>query len=295
MSTIVVDPTDAVAGAAARVRAVVRSVPVGVRIAGLIVVLYLLAALVPGLLQTHDAFTTDLDASLQGPSLSYLFGTDQSGRDLFSRVIEGTRQSLAIGLGATALSFLIALTLGITAGLGPRFVDGAINRFLEVLFAFPTLFLALLFVAVFGQTVTTQIVAVAIGTAPGYARIIRGQFLTVKSSTYVEAARAVGHPYPRIVRQHVFPNAMRPLVVMFTLGVGQAIVWASGLAFLGLGVAPPSPEWGALLDAGRNYVTSAWWLEVMPGVAIVVFALSLTIVGRHVQERLEGKVKVQLL
>ncbi|MDP2712578.1 MAG: ABC transporter permease [Solirubrobacteraceae bacterium] len=293
MSTIAIDAPGA--AGAARIGALLRSLPVGVRIAGAIVALYLLAAVLPGLLQPHDPFATDLDAALQGPSVAHPFGTDQSGRDVLSRVIEGTRQSLAIGVGATALSFVFALALGIAAGLGGKLVDGAINRFLEVLFAFPILFVALLFVAVFGQSVTTQIIAVAIGTAPGYARIIRGQFLTVKGSAYVEAARAVGHSYGKIVRQHVFPNAMRPLVVMFTLGVGQAIVWASGLAFLGLGVAPPSPEWGALLDAGRAYVTSAWWLELTPGLAIVVFALSVTIVGRHVQERLEGKVKVQPL
>ncbi|MDA0183044.1 ABC transporter permease [Solirubrobacter phytolaccae] len=292
MTAITLQPR---AARASRTGAFLRSVPPGVKLAALVVALYVLAAVAPGVLQPHDPFSTDLDSSLLAPSLQHPFGTDQSGRDLFSRVVEGARQSLAIGIGATALSFVIALVLGIAAGLGPRLVDGGVNRFLEVLFAFPTLFLALLFVAVFGQTVTTQIVAVAIGTAPGYARIIRGQFLQVKGSTYVEAARAVGHPYPRIVAQHIFPNAMRPLVVMFTLGVGQAIVWASGLAFLGLGVAPPSPEWGALLDAGRNYTTSAWWLEVMPGLAIVLFALSVTVVGRHIQERLEGKVKVQAL
>jgi peptide/nickel transport system permease protein len=148
--------------------------------------------------------------------------------------------------------------------------------------------LALLVVAIFGPSVTTEIVAVGVGTAPGYARMIRGQVIAVKDSGYVEAARALGHPYGRVVRRHIFPNAMRPLVVLMTLGVGQAIVWASGLAFVGLGVAPPSPEWGALLDAGRNLVTHAWWLEVMPGLAIVLFALSMTTLGRNIQQRLEG-------
>ena len=182
----------------------------------------------------------------------------------------------------------IAVVLGVVAGLSGSFVDGAINRGIEVLFAFPVLLLALLFVAVFGPSATTEIVAVGLGTAPGYARMIRGQVLAVRGSAYVEAAQALGHPYLRIVRRHIFPNAMRPLVVLVTLGVGQSIVWASGLAFLGLGVPPPAPEWGALLDAGRNYVTQAWWVEVMPGVAIVLFALSLTAIGRHIQKELEG-------
>jgi peptide/nickel transport system permease protein len=266
-------------------------VPMGVYVACGLVAGFVIAAFAPGLLQTHSPFHTDLYATLASPSLGHLFGTDQSGRDVYSRVIEGTHQSLAIGVGATTLSTSLALLLGVSAGLGGRAVDGIVSRFLEVMFAFPNLFLALLLVTVFEATTATLIVAVGIGTAPGYARMIRGQFLAVKNAGYVEAARALGHPPWRIVRQHIFPNAMRPLVAMITLGLGQSIVWASGLAFLGLGVAPPSPEWGALLDAGRNYVVSAWWLEVMPGLAIIVFALSVTIIGQHLQERLEGRVR----
>ncbi|MDH2399886.1 ABC transporter permease [Bradyrhizobium sp. SSUT18] len=268
-----------------------RSVPAGVYLAAAIILLYVLAALTPTLLQTHAPFRTDLDATLQSPSLAHLFGTDQSGRDLYSRVIEGTRQSLAIGVGATTLSMTLALIFGVSAGLAGGAVDGAISRFLEVLFAFPNLFLGLLLITVFEATTTTLIIAVGVGTAPGYARMIRGQFLTVKHAGYVEAARALGHPYWRIVRRHIFPNAMRPLVAMITLGLGQSIVWASSLAFLGLGVAPPSPEWGALLDAGRQYVTRAWWLEVMPGLAIIAFALSVTTIGRYLQQRLEGRAR----
>jgi len=267
------------------------SVPARVYLAGAVVLIFLVAALAPDLLQTHNAFKVDLNATLQPPSSAHFFGTDQAGRDLYSRIIRGAGQSLAIGIGATALSMTLAVLLGVTAGLSGRIVDGAISRLLDTLFAFPTLFLALLFVTVFGSTVTTQIVAVGIGTAPGYARMIRGQVLAVRGAPYVEAAIALGHPFGRVVRQHIFPNAMRPLVAMLTLGVGQSIIWASGLAFLGLGVAPPSPEWGALLDAGRNYITRAWWLEVMPGLAIVVFALCVTVIGRHLQDRLEGKVQ----
>jgi len=270
--------------------ALAASVPGSVGLAGAVLLFFLVAALWPQALQTHDPLQMDLAAVLQAPSAAHLFGTDQTGRDTYSRLIEGTRQSLGIGLGATALSLGLALLLGVTAGLGGRVADAVISRVLDVLFAFPTLFLALLFVTVFGVSVATLIVAVGVGTAPGYARMIRGQVLAVRGAGYVEAARALGHAPARIVRQHILPNAIRPLVVMLTLGVGQSIVWASGLAFLGLGVAPPSPEWGALLDAGRSYVTRAWWLEVMPGLAIVAFALSVTVIGRHLQDRLEGKV-----
>ena len=276
----------------ADVVAVIRSVPVSVYLAAAIIMLYILAAVTPELLQSHAPFRTDLRATIQPPSFAHLLGTDQSGRDLYSRVVEGTRQSLAIGLGATALSTTLALILGVSAGLAGRVVDGVISRLLEVLFAFPNLFLGLLLIAVFEATTTTLIFAVGVGTAPGYARMVRGQFLAVKGAGYVEAARALGHPYWRIVLRHIFPNAMRPLVAMITLGFGQSIVWASSLAFLGLGVAPPSPEWGALLDAGRQFVTRAWWLEVMPGLAIIVFALSVTVIGRHLQQRLEGRVRV---
>ncbi|MGX6448828.1 ABC transporter permease [Patulibacter sp. S7RM1-6] len=275
-------------GSRARAVRAVRGARPGVLLAGLVLLFFVVAATAPGLLTSRGPSEIDLGAALQAPSPEHLLGTDQNGRDVYARIVHGARQSLAIGLGATALSTTIAVVLGFAAGLSRRAVDGAINRGLEVLFAFPVLLLALLFVTVLGASAATQIVAVGVGTAPGYARMIRGQVLAVRGSPYVEAAGALGHPYGRVVRRHVFPNAMRPLVVVVTLGVGQAIVWASGLAFLGLGVAPPSPEWGALLEAGKNYIQKAWWLEVMPGLAIVAFALAVTTLGRALQQRLEG-------
>lgn len=247
------------------------------------------AALFPWLMATHDPLAFDFAAALQGPSLAHPAGTDESGRDLYSRIVFGTRESLLIGLGATGLSLSIALVLGVTAGLGGRIADAVVSRGLDVLFAFPMLLVALLFVAIFGPSATTQMVAVGIGTAPGYARMIRGQVLSVRTSPYVEAAHAVGHSPWRVLRQHVVPNAVRPLIAVATLCIGQSIVWASGLSFLGLGVAPPSPEWGALLDAGRAYMSHAWWLEVLPGLAIVLLALAVTTIGRHLQQRLEGQ------
>ena len=268
----------------------VRSIRPGVALAGLVVAFFVVAMIVPSLLTSQDPYAINLEQTLQSPSWAHIMGTDQSGRDLYARIVYGARESLLIGLGATALGMGLAIVFGTLAGLGNKWVDGIISRGVEVMFAFPILLLALLFVAVFGPSVTTEIVAVGLGTAPGYARMVRGQVLAVRDSGYVEAARALGHPYASIIRRHIFPNAMRPLVVVMTLGVGQSIVWASGIAFLGLGVPPPSPEWGALLNAGRNYITQAWWLEVMPGVAIVLFSLSLTTLGRHLQQRLEGGV-----
>jgi peptide/nickel transport system permease protein len=253
----------------------------------LVLAFFAIALVAPSVLASRDPFALDLVNSLRPPSVEHWFGTDESGRDLYTRIVHGARQSLLIGIGATALSLTIALVLGSVAALAGRFVAGTVNRIVEVLFAFPTLLLALLLVAVLGPSAWTQVVAVGVGTAPGYARMIRGQILSAKNSGYVEAAVALGHPRGWILRTHVLPNAIRPLVAVFALSVGQSIVWASSLSFLGLGVAPPAPEWGALLDAGKIYVTQAWWLTVLPGLVIVLLALATTTVGKHIQSALE--------
>jgi peptide/nickel transport system permease protein len=257
--------------------------------AALFLALVLAWAVLPSVFTSGSPFDTDIDAALQGPSLDHFFGTDASGRDIYTRVVFGARSSLLIGVGATALALVAAIAFGFAAGLGGRFFDGAISRFLEVVLALPGLLLALLFIAMFGPGVATEIVAVAIGSAAGYAWMVRGQVIAVKDSDYVSAARALGHQPRRIIAQHVFPNAMRPLVVLATMGVGQSIVWASSLSFLGLGVAPPAPEWGAMLDAGRDFVSTAWWLELFPGLAIVGCTLAVTVLGRYLQQRLEGR------
>jgi peptide/nickel transport system permease protein len=261
---------------------------IGTAVPLVIVLLVLVAAVAPGLLTQRSPTAIDLRHALLGPSFHHLFGTDDAGRDQFTRVVYGARESLGIGLGATGLATAVAIMLGFAAGLAGGLVDTAISRILEVAFAFPVLLLALLLIAIRGPSVTTEIVAVGIGSAPGYARMVRGQVLHVRQADYIEAAGALGHSRWAVIRRHLFPNAMRPLVAMITLGVGQSIVWASGLAFLGLGVAPPSPEWGALLDAGRLYITTSWWLEIMPGLVIVLVALSVTSLGRTWQHRLEG-------
>jgi peptide/nickel transport system permease protein len=246
------------------------------------------AAVAPGLLVDGTPTAIDLKSTLQAPSWAHPFGTDDAGRDLFTRVVYGARESLGIGLGATALAFVIAIVLGFTAALAGGVVDAAITRVLEVAFAFPALLLALLVIAVRGPSLATSIVAVGIGSAPGYARMVRGQVLAVRQAGFIEAAAALGHPRFTVIRRHLFPNAMRPLVAVATLGVGQSIVWASALSFLGLGVAPPSSEWGALLDAGRLHITTSWWLEILPGVVIVLVAISVTSLGRTLQNRLGG-------
>jgi peptide/nickel transport system permease protein len=276
------------ATALARLRGIRLRVRPGTILSSLIVGVLLVAVIAPAVLTHRSPTATDLEHTLLPPSLSHPFGTDDAGRDLYTRVVYGARESLGIGVGATALAMGIAILLGFAGGLAGGVVDMVIARVLEVAFAFPVLLLALLLIAIRGPSVTTEIVAVGIGSAPGYARMVRGQVLAVRQADYVTAAAALGHSPWAVIRRHLFPNAMRPLVAMITLGVGQSIVWASGLAFLGLGVAPPSPEWGALLDSGRMYITTSWWLEIMPGVIIVLVALSVTSLGRTLQHRLEG-------
>jgi peptide/nickel transport system permease protein len=261
----------------------------GIVLAWLVVLFLLISVTFPGLIAKDGPLNVDPSRTLLGPSLSHPFGTDQSGRDVFSRVVYGARESLSIGIAATVTGLAIAIVLGFAAGLGPRWLDMTVSRFLEILFAFPSLLLALLFVAMFGAGVGSLIIAVGIGSAPGYARMIRGQVLAVRNAPYVEAARVLGHRPLRIMARNMFPNAMRPLLVLGTLGIGQSIVWASALSFLGLGAAPPAPEWGAMLAAGRDFISTAWWLEFFPGAVIVATALAATALGRHLQQRMEGR------
>jgi peptide/nickel transport system permease protein len=279
----------ALASAPARSALVTRlsRAPWGLSLAIAFAVLLLVAVIVPQALTTHLPTAIDYQAALQPPSLAHPFGTDESGRDLYTRIVWGARDSLTIGLGAAAVGVGLALVLGTLAALGVKPVAVVIDRFVEIMFAFPALLLALLLIAIAGPSAATQVFAVGIGTAPGYARMIRGQILGARNSGYVEAATALGHSRWRILRAHVLPNALRPLVAVFALSIGQSIVWASSLSFLGLGVAPPASEWGALLDAGRQYLTTAWWLVVIPGLVIVAVALAATTIGRHIQARLE--------
>jgi peptide/nickel transport system permease protein len=278
----------------ATTRAVRRPTVFGrLRFGPILSVLFLLflvtAVLDPSLIAHYQPLAVNPAKSLEAPSLAHVFGTDESGRDVFSRVIYGSAPSLSIGVAATALGILIAVVLGALAGLGGRVVDAVINRFLEILFAFPALLLALLFVTIFGASVTSLIISVGLGSAPGYARMVRGQVISVRNSPYVEASYVLGHSGWRVLTRTILPNAMRPLLVLTTLGIGQSIVWASSLSFLGLGAAPPAPEWGAMLADGREFISTAWWVELFPGAMIVLVTLATTSLGRYLQRRLEGR------
>ncbi|MCB8877499.1 ABC transporter permease [Acidisoma silvae] len=254
-----------------------------------ILALVVLAAVWPHVLAPTDPYDIDPTSAFLPPSSAHWFGTDQSGRDAFSRVIHGTRPSLLIGLLSIATALAVGGILGLAAVLGGRAVDHAVARVIDVLFAFPGLILALICIAILGASPVTLAIAVGVGSSGGYARIIRAQGLIVSTSGYVAAARMLGHAPRRILFLTILPNIARPLLPLFTLGIGQCIVWATGLSFLGLGVQPPEAEWGALLADSRSYTALAWWLTVFPGAMIAVTSLSLTILGRYLQARFDGR------
>lgn len=246
-----------------------------------IVVVMVVAVIQPSILAPGDPTAIDPSQAMQPPGWGAWFGTDESGRDVWTRVIHGASDSLGVGVAATAIGTGLALVLGFAAGLGPRWLDQGVARVIEVLYALPTMVLALLLVAVQGPGVAASVLAVGLATAPGYARILRARARTVADSGYVAAAQLEGRSGAWILRRHVVPNSLWPLVAVVTLGIGQAVVWVAALSFIGLGAEPPSSEWGALLNAGRVYLTSAWWLTVSPGLAITATAAALTVLGRR--------------
>lgn len=246
------------------------------------------AAIAPQTLAPYSPLETNLLNTLAPPSWQHWLGTDEIGRDLFSRIVYGARESLSIGLLAMLIAMLLAAPLGFLAALAPPLVRNTADRFIEVLLSFPTLLVALLFVTILGQSPLNVAIAVGIGSAPGYARLIRGQTLLVRTSAYVEVAVALGHSRARVLWQHVVPNVIRPLIPVTGLGIGKSVVWSSSLSFLGLGVKPPSSEWGALLAAGKSQLLEAPWLMVVPGTAVVLVALSFSTLFSYIQARSEG-------
>jgi len=263
-----------------------RRIGVAEGLAGAVALFLVLSAVVPQLLAPGDPLAIDPLRAFQPPALPHWFGTDESGRDLYTRVVHGTGNSLLIGVLATTIGLGLGVLLGTLAGMLGGFVDFTVNRVLEVLFAFPGLLLALLVILIYGPGVATATIAVGLSTAPGYARIIRAQLVQVRSSAFVEAATVQGLTPRRILARHILPNTLAPLLVLATLGVGQAIVWATALSYLGLGAQPPAAEWGAMLSAGRTYITSAWWMSFFPGLFIVLTAVTATTLGRAIERRM---------
>lgn len=256
-------------------------------IASAVLLVLLLCTIAPGLLAPYPPLAIEPANAFQPPSPAHPFGTDDSGRDVLSRVVFGAGDSLAIGVLATLAGLVAGVVIGAVAGgsrgrtLAP--LRTVADRVIEALFAFPALLLALLLISVRGPGVASVVLAVAISTAPGYARMVRGGVRQALGSGPVEAARLQGDRGPRVWASLVLPEAMRPVLVLATLGVGQAVVLAAALGFLGLGTPPPAPEWGAMLNAGRPYLTKAWWLTFFPGLMILAVGLATTVLGRALE------------
>ncbi|KAB2582157.1 hypothetical protein BS297_27380 [Rhodococcus erythropolis] len=248
-----------------------------------------IATVAPKVLTRTDPYATDPSAAFTGPTLAHVFGTDHAGRDVFSRIVYGTQQSLLIGVLATTIGLIGGLVLGLGSALGPRAADLVLGRIIEVMFAFPVILTALMLISILGSGAGPLIVAVGVGVIPDTARLIRAQALKVRSMDYVVASRALGRSKAQVVARTVVPNVARPIFVIATIGLGQTILAASGLSFLGLGAPPPSPEWGTMLADGRDYLLIAWWISFFPGMAIVLTVLSLTVGARHLQRRLEHR------
>ncbi|WP_244929425.1 ABC transporter permease [Nocardioides sp. W7] len=249
----------------------------------------LLAAVFPATLTDVDPLAISPIDALRGPSLAHPFGTDQSGRDVFARVVHGARDSLTIALLSTLIATVLGMALGLGAGLGGRRTDAVISRVIEVLFAFPSLLLALLVLTVFGNSVTTTTIAVGVALSPGLARLVRGEALVVRESGYVEAERLFGRPRWRIIAATIAPNVLRPLMSYALLNVGGALIWSMTLSFFGFGARGPAPEWGAMLADGQEFLIYCWWLPVSVGLAVILTAASATVLGRHLQSRLAGR------
>lgn len=252
-----------------------------------------LVALLGPMLAPHDPTAQDPISSLVGPSLAHPFGFDNLGRDVFSRVIVGSRQSLMVG----AIAISIAGTAGTVIGLITGYYGGAIDlifqRLIDIQLAFPGLLLALAIVAVLGPGLQNAMIAVGISLIPSYARMVRGSVMSAKESAYIEAARTIGSTDGRIIFRHVLPNVAVPILVLSTVGFAWAILIGASLSFLGLGAQPPHPEWGRDLSEGRNYLSIAWWISTFPGLAIMLTIVSINLVGDGLRDALDPRLKMR--
>ncbi|MEV0761682.1 ABC transporter permease [Nocardia sp. NPDC050435] len=261
----------------------------GVAVAALTVGLVTIAVLAPDVLAGSDPLTADPLAAQLAPSVEHWFGTDHLGRDVFTRVVHGARYSLLIGVTAIAIAIVAGTALGLLAGLARGLPDELITRFLDVVSAFPDLLLALVLISFTGPGTTNLVFALGIASIPRFARVVRAQTLVVRESGYVEQARTFGLSRATLVRRHILPHAIAQVPILATIGLGTAILGAAGLSFLGMGPQPPAPEWGAMLADGRNYLRNAWWIAVLPGVAVTATVIALSSLGRHWQRHYDGR------
>ncbi|MBL7630779.1 ABC transporter permease [Frankia sp. CN6] len=251
--------------------------------------LTLLIVVWPGATGVADPLAADPSRALEPPSAAHLLGTDQLGRDVLARVIHGARYSVLIALAATAVGIVAGVPLGLLAGLASSWLDEILTRFLDILSAFPGLLLAMVLIAFTGPGSGNLVLALGVSSVPRFARVVRAQTKVVRGQGWVEHGVTLGLPRRVVVARHVLPHAIAAVPVLATVGLGGATLGAAALSFIGLGLAPPSPEWGAMLSEGRNYLRVAWWISVFPGLALTSLVLAIFTLGRRAQRRLESR------
>jgi len=256
-----------------------------------IVLLYALAALAAPLLAPHPPLTQYLEERLAPPSAQFPLGLDQLGRDIFSRLLFGARLSLMVGLVVVVIAGVLGTVVGMAAGFAGGRVDHALMRVTDIFFAFPSLILAMAIAAALGPSLTNAMIAIAMVTWPVYARLSRAQTLVLVRQEFLEAARAVGAGDLHILARHVLPNALSPLVVQASFNMGDAILIAAGLSFIGFGAHPPTPEWGVMVSEGRDYITTQWWVPTFPGLAILMAVTGFNLLGDGIRDMLDPRLR----
>lgn len=263
-------------------------------LAGMVMLIIItVLALSAGLIVDYekDVIKQDIAHMLEGPSAEHIFGTDEFGRDIFARILYGSRVSLEVGIVSVCISLLIGGTLGAVSGFYGGVVDNVIMRIMDILLAIPSIMLAITIVAALGANMFNLMLSIGIAAVPSYARIVRAAVLSIKDQEFIEAARAIGAKNSTIIMHEVIPNCLAPIIVQVTLNVADAIISTAALSFIGLGVQPPQPEWGSMLSGGRPYLRDAGHITLFPGLAIIVTILSLNLLGDGLRDALDPKLK----
>ncbi len=261
-------------------------------IAVILLVLLVLTAIAGPYLAPQDPLAMDLDSLKQPPSKAHLLGTDSKGRDIFSRIVYGTRISLAVGIIASTLSLCIGIFFGLIAGYFGGRTDIILSQIFDIFLAFPSLLLAIGISAVMPPGLVSAMLAITLVGWAGFARLVRGLTLSLKEQTYVEASRALGATPARILYRHILPNALPLIIVAGSLRVGGFILLEAALSFLGLGVQPPTPTWGSMISLNRAYINSAPWMVIFPGLAISITVISFNILGDFLRDKLDPRMQV---
>ncbi|WP_040759817.1 nickel transporter permease [Sporosarcina newyorkensis] len=263
-----------------------------VAVVGAVIVLFFIILAIFGPLVTKEGINEQLMADrLQPPSSEYWFGTDDFGRDIFSRIIHGARISLSVGFFSVVGSIVVGSILGIIAGYYGRWIDTIISRIFDIMLAFPSILLAIAIVSVLGPSLRNALIAIAIINIPNFGRLIRSKVLSIKEDEYITAAKAIGMKDFRILFSHILPNSMAPVIVQGTLAIATAILEAAALGFLGLGAEAPAPEWGKMLADSKDYLQNAPWTMIFPGLAIMLTVLGFNLMGDGLRDALDPKMK----